>query len=174
MGSRSSVPYELSHPKRTGSHVAANQFEAIDALEPVGDDVAEWHDARTTGIIDGTDPVYLGGICLVERGVEVEIKSTSVVVSNGGSDERSGRFYFRKGQHERLVDAGAAYLLVVYAPEKETPTLARLLVPAVVVDDIIDGRWTKMGDEYDGRCRKTLAWTTFLNEDKIIEDTHGN
>lgn len=131
------------------------------ALENVTDADARWYDARVDGRLEPSDDLPFEAVSVLEDGAEVEIKGAQIRLNTG----QRGRFYIRRQQHERLLDAGAAYLLAVYDPRTEE-IVAKLVVPASVVDDQLpdDEGWVTL--DRDGRtstveyCQR--AWSRFF------------
>jgi len=98
----------------------------------------------------------------------VEIKAAQIRLGSG----QRGRLHFRRGQHERLLAAGAVYLLVVYDPRSED-VVAMLVVPASIVDEFLpdDGEWTTLErdhrDSADEYCQR--SWSRFVNPETVGE-----
>ncbi|WP_435124061.1 hypothetical protein [Halobaculum sp. D14] len=146
-------------PKESGETVEAAVIDRFPALEYVADSRAAWHDAETAGALTPSDALTFGSVPVVGSGTAVEIKAAQGRQSGG----QRGRFYFRQQQHRALVDAGGVYLFVVYAPTYEHPHLARLLVPASVVDELIPS-WI----EVDGRLTHAkLAWSRIIDPNEV-------
>lgn len=150
------------HPKRAGSSVETVVINTEPQLEFVDDVHAEWHDARTTGLLTPTNERPFGGVCVVERDTPVEIKGT-LPEHNNGDYTTAGRWYIKRPTHERLEKANGVYYLTVYAPKPSTPLLAQLVVPAATVGDILSEKW------YANRGRDVarLRWTALINEDRV-------
>lgn len=146
----SSVPSS----KRSGETVEADLIQEIPALEAVAERDG-WHDARAAAVIEPTPALPLASTPLVDAGTPVEIKAAQGRLTSG---ER-GRWYLRRGQHDKLRAAGGAYALVVYAPRPGHPHLARLLVPASIVDAFVSS-WI----DPDGRQEYAqIAWSRLID-----------
>lgn len=141
-------------PKQSGERVEGDVIQAVDGLRWVPDTEDVHVDAETTSAIWSSDRVRLAGVCVVEDGVAVEIKSASVRLSSG----KRGRFYIRREQHEQLLKRSGFYLLAIYAPSS-FDLLAMVLVPAGIVDDRLSA-WIEVDD------RATYAqptWSRIVN-----------
>jgi hypothetical protein len=135
--------------------------QLVGALEPVPDARAAWHDAETVTLLEPDPRLPFGSIPLVEPGTPVEIKAAQVTHANG----QRGRFYFRRGQHQQLLDAAGMYAFVVYAPRPGHPHLARLLVPASIVDHLLSS-WI----DVEGRLSHAkLTWSRVLRPGDVPE-----
>jgi hypothetical protein len=156
------TPDNPLHPKRAGSSVESAVVNVEPDLEFVGDSEAEWHDARTTAVLTPTRERPFGGVCVVERDTPVEIKGTLPEHENGDGTA-PGRWYIKRPTHERLEAENGVYYFVVYEPKPSTPLLARLVVPAATVGDILEGSWY----ENRGRDVARLSWTRLIDRDAI-------
>jgi hypothetical protein len=142
--------------KASGDRIEHEVVERL-PVEYVPDTTAEWYDCRPTDPVTARD-VRLGGCALVPSGTPIEIKAARVTLADG---ER-GRYYLRKGQHDRLDDAGGLYLFVVYAPA-EDPLRALLLVPA---DDV--ARLVPSWIDSPGRATYAqLAWSRLFDPETV-------
>ena len=122
----------------------------VPELQLVPDDAVEHYDAITTSIVTPRSELPFVGLCLLERGTVVEIKSVMATYADG----RRGRFYVRPEQHERLLEAAGVYLFAV-CDRADRAAIALKVVPATTVDAVI-GSWIDGGD---GRSNYTqLSW----------------
>ena len=150
----------LAPSKRGGSNAAAAIIQRHPELRHVPDTEAESWDAITTSLLSPSDSLPLVGICLLERGTVVEIKSCMVVY---GENQRRGRFLVRESQHEALLDNAGSYLFAVCAPTPDRELLATKVVPATIVDDFVSS-WI----ERDERSRYgQFAWSRVFRPDEI-------
>ncbi|ELY46169.1 hypothetical protein [Natronorubrum tibetense] len=159
MSSRTS-PLESS--KASGDFLEAEIVQVIDALEYVGDRTATWHDARTTAVLEASRSLPFYGIVLVEPKTPIEIKGCQIETSNGSRSTR-GRFYVKRGAHEQLLEAGGMYLLVVYLPRPGLPQVARAIVPATLVDELLSGRWYDVSGSRSEQEVAKLAWSHVID-----------
>ncbi|WP_049928660.1 hypothetical protein [Halopiger goleimassiliensis] len=151
----------LESPKASGDALEADVIQAIDALEYVGDRTATWHDARTTALLEPRETLPFYGIVVVEPETPVEIKGCQIRTSNGSRSTR-GRFYVKRDAHEQLLEAAGMYLFVVYLPRPGLPQVARAVVPATIVDELLAGRWYDVdGNRSESEVAK-LAWSHVL------------
>ncbi len=146
--------------KIAGERAEQNVAEAVSPLELVPDDVAADIDAVATATIDPSEQLPMVGLCLLERGTLVEIKSV-IVRYDGGS---RGRFYFRPEQHSVLLEEGGVYLFAVCEADPEREILGLKVVPASVVDDALLS-WIDGGE---GRSRfAQLAWSRIFSPEEV-------
>lgn len=154
----------LAAAKRAGENAEHNVLERVDGLEPVSG--SEHHDAIATTAVFPTERLPMVGVCVVESGSLVEIKSTMVVQT---AVQRRGRFKLRKQQHTQLLEAGAFYLFVVCEPLPDRPIIASKVVPATIVDDLVgpDGvsEWRDEGDDRGPKAQ--LTWTNIFPPGEI-------
>lgn len=152
----------LAAAKRAGENAEHEVFDVVAELEPTAD--REHHDAvAKTAVFPHADLPFVG-LCVLEAGTIVEIKSTMAVQT---SAQRRGRFKLRENQHEALHDAGGVYLFVVCEPRPARTAIAMKVVPATTVDHVVDevASWR---DELDGRGRKTqLAWSRVFDPAEV-------
>lgn len=137
-----------------------------DELELVGDDRAEWHDARATDVLEPARGRRFGGICLVERDTPIEIKGCLVEQSNGADRTTPGRWYIKKEAHERLEAERGVYWLVVYERDP-IAIVGQIIVPAATIGEFLEGRWYDNG-RHEGDVAK-LGWPTILGDVTIAE-----
>lgn len=130
--------------KHGGSRAASAVLELVPELAHVSDSEARHYDARPTTLLCPSEQLPFVGICLLEADAPVEIKSAMVVY---GQAQTKGRFYLRRGQHERLLDDAGVYLFAVCEPTPQRDVIAMKLVPATVVEDLVTS-WI----EPDGRA----------------------
>ena len=148
--------------KRAGERVEEIiTTDRVPKLGPVPDDVAEHHDAVATATVDPGDDLPMVGLCLLERGTLVEIKSVLVRLSDGAR----GRFHLRPSQHQRLLEAAGAYLFVVCESERRT-VLAVKVVPASIVDEHLP-EWFDGGDGREDFAQ--LSWGRFFDAEEVGE-----
>ncbi|SDC05652.1 hypothetical protein [Natrinema hispanicum] len=159
MSSRAS---ELESSKASGDALEAEIVQVIDALEYVSDRTATWHDARTTAVLEASRSLPFYGIVLVEPDVPVEIKGCQIETSNGDRSTR-GRFYVKRAAHDRLLEVGGVYLFVVYLPRPGLPQVARAIVPATLVDELLAGRWYEVSGSRSEQEVAQLAWSHVID-----------
>ncbi|MEY7849551.1 hypothetical protein AB7C87_10190 [Natrarchaeobius sp. A-rgal3] len=159
MSSRTSA---LESSKASGDALEAHLIQSIEELEYVGDRTATWHDARTTTLLEPTTSLPFFGIVLVEPDIPIEIKGCQIETSNGNRSTR-GRFYVKRGAHDRLLEAGGMYLLVVYLPRPGLPQVARAIVPATIVDELLSDRWYEVGGKRSENEVAKLAWSHVID-----------
>ncbi|PGF15820.1 hypothetical protein CP556_06625 [Natrinema sp. CBA1119] len=159
MSSRAS---ELESSKASGDALEAEIVQVVDALEYVSDHTATWHDAQTTAVLEASRSLPFYGIVLVEPGVPVEIKGCQIETSNGSNSTR-GRFYVKRAAHEQLLEAAGMYLFVVYIPRPGLPQVARAIVPATLVDELLADRWYEVGGSRSEQEVAKLAWSHVID-----------
>ena len=152
----------LAAAKRAGHNAEHHVLERVDALEPTsGED--HW-DAVAETAVWPTDELPMAGLCVVEAGLPVEIKSTMVVQT---ADQRRGRFKLRKQQHETLVEKSGVYLFVVCEPYPERTPIALTIVPARSAGGLVDAN-ASWRDELDGRGKKAqLTWSNVFDPAEV-------
>lgn len=136
---------------------------AVDALRLVPDDVAEHYDAVATSLVTPSESLPFVGLCLLERGAKVEIKSVTAFYSDGAR----GRFYLRPEQHEALLQAGGSYLFVVCDDDPQREILSMKIVPATLVDDVLP-EWFAGGDGRSDYAQ--LTWTRIFGSQEVSAD----
>jgi hypothetical protein len=151
-------------PKDSGEQVEATVIQQVDGLEPApGRDT---FDARTTAVLDPRTTDARFATPLLEPETDVEIKAAQTRLASG----RRGRWYVRKRQHERLLAASGAYLLVVYAPTFPTHDVrAQLVIPASLVDERLPDGWTGVDGDRAEEGYRQLAWSAFIDPDGVQE-----
>ncbi|QCW04747.1 hypothetical protein [Natrinema pallidum] len=163
MSSRAS---ELESPKASGDALEGEIVQTVDELEYVSDHTATWHDARTTAVLEARHSLPFYGIVLVEPDVPVEIKGCQIETSNGSRSTR-GRFYVKRAAHEQLLEAAGMYLFVVYLPRPGLPQVARAIVPASLVAELLSGRWYEVGGSRSESEVAKLAWSHVIDPDGV-------
>ena len=146
--------------KRAGENAEAAVLEAVDGLAYVPDTETEHVDARAETLVVPSRSLPFVGICLLEVGSLVEIKSAIPRLASG----RRGRFYLRREQHELLRDAGGSYLFAVCEPRPGREPVAMKVVPATVVDDAITA-WRSGGDDRP-ECSQ-VAWSRIFYPSEV-------
>ncbi|WP_121743868.1 hypothetical protein [Natronorubrum halophilum] len=159
MSSRTSA---LESSKASGDALEAVLIQTIDALEYVSDHTATWHDAKTSTLLEASRSLTFFGIVLVEPETPIEIKGCQIETSNGDRTTR-GRFYVKRAAHEQLLEAAGMYLLVVYLPRPGLPQVARAIVPATLVDELLAGRWYDVGGSRSEQEVAKLAWSHVID-----------
>ena len=150
----------LAPAKRGGANAAAAIVQRHSELRHVPDSEAEHYDAVTTTLLEPSDTLPFVGLCLLERGTAVEIKSCMVVY---GERQRRGRFLVRQSQHDALLDEAGSYLFAVCAPTPHRELLATKVVPATIVDDLVSS-WI----DRDGRSPYgQFAWSRVFRPEEI-------
>lgn len=134
----------------------------VPELGRVPDDVAQFYDAVATSAIWPSTTLPFESMCVLERGTLVEIKSVIAIYATGSR----GRFYFRKGQHEKLLAAGSVYLFAVCKDSPERPVHALKVVPATIVDGILgDDPWLDGGVGRPDYAQ--LAWSNLFDIEEV-------
>jgi len=154
----------LAASKRAGENAEHVVFVEVDDLEPVSGE--QHHDAIAKSAVFPSTSLPFVGVCVLETGSIVEIKSTMVVQT---SAQRRGRFKLRKNQHEALLKAGGFYLFTVCEPVPDRPSIAMKVVPATTVDALLgEDSVAEWRDELDGRGPKAqLTWTNIFDIDEV-------
>jgi len=149
----------VARNKRAGETIERVVSTTIPEFGLVPDEVAIEYDAVATSAVFPATDLPMVGLCVVERGTPVEIKSAVRRLSSG----KRGRLYFRPAQHESLVEAGGVYCITVREGEA---VLAMKIVPAVVVEDLLPG-WLDGGDGRSDYAQ--LAWSNLIAPDEVEE-----
>ena len=161
MSSNAGVPSS----KESGEIVEANVIQRVQELTHVSDQTAKWHDAEVVALFEPPhDSVTFHGINLLAVGIPVEIKAAQIWYNSG----QRGRFYIRKRQHERLLDAGGAYLFAVYIPKSGHSVRAMAVLPASLVDELLPTGWTTRDRSGEDGYRQ-LAWSRVLDPENVEE-----
>lgn len=158
--SRADERSRLAVSKRYGERVEADLVQRIDPLRYVPDEEATHYDAVTTGLLQPSVELPFVGLCLLEAGTQVEIKSAGVVYSER---QRRGRFKIRRTQHESLLEAGGVYLFAVCAPNDDREVLAAKVAPATTVDGL-EYSWVETEDRSP---YAQFAWNRIFDEGEI-------
>jgi len=154
------VAVSTASSKRAGENAESAVIQRHPELEYVGDTEAQHYDARVSELLSPSPMLPFVGLCLLEVGTAVEIKSTMAVY---GQSQRRGRFYLRRKQHQRLVDEGGVYLFAVCEPRPSRPVLAAKVVPATTVGGMVSS-WIDAGDRAD---YAQLAWSRIFDESEL-------
>lgn len=150
--------------KASGDLVEANVVQRVPPLRSVPDATAEWHDAVVDGCLSPSALVHFVGVVVLEDGSRVEIKGCQRRLASG----QRGRFHIRRGQHAKLLEAGATYLFAVYEPANDHRVAAMTVVPATCVDELIDERWTDAGEgRSDDEAYHQLGWTNVIQPSQV-------
>lgn len=119
-----------------------------------GDDSPEWFDARTVAPIE----TPLASSPIAEEGTPVEVKACRRRYRG-----RYGRWWIRRENHERLLEAGGEYVLAVY-DHAEGDVCRMALTSATTVDALVTS-WWECGD--GGRCAdqyRQVPWTAAFDD----------
>jgi len=150
--------------KVLGESVESLVTEHVDHLEPAEvptdwgcADEDYWHDASPNRAIFASEVVPMAGICAIEPGQPVEIKSARAEISNG-SRSRCGRFYLTRNQHERLVENNGVYLFGTYTGSPETELVGLLATLAVIVEEELRESWYNAGDGREDYYQISVDW----------------
>ena len=146
--------------RKAGENAESAVLEVVAELEYVPDTEARHYDARATTLVTPSETVLFAGICLLEAGTVVEIKTVMAVY---GENQTRGRYYLRKGQHEALLDAAGVYLFAVCEPTPDRDVIALKVVPASLVDELIHS-WIQSDDRPD---YAQLTWSNVFNPSEV-------
>ena len=147
--------------KMAGSNAEAGVIDERPEFVHLPDHDVEHADARVAELVEATPELPIAGMCLLEVGTLVEIKSAMVRLNDGSR----GRYYLREGQHAKLVNDGAVYLFAVCVPNPDRDILALKAVPATRVEEIVDGDWRAAG-EGRPRCYQ-LSWGRVFHASEV-------
>lgn len=165
MSSGASDPDPLPANKRAGLNVETAGVQRVPELGLVPDEIAPHHDAIATATIDPTEDLPMVGICLLERGTVVEIKSAQIRYADG----QRGRFYIRPKQHAALLGDAGVYLFAV-CDRDDREILAMKIVPATVVDDVLgDDPWIDGGDGRSDYAQ--LSWSRLFSPSEVEDSS---
>lgn len=146
--------------KRAGENAEAAVLESVDGLAYVPDGESERIDARAETLVEPSRTLPFVGICVLEAGSPVEIKSAIPRLASG----QRGRFYLRREQHEGLRDAGGSYLFAVCEPRPGREPVAMKVVPATIVDDAVTS-WRSGGNDRPS-CAQ-IAWSRIFDPSEV-------
>lgn len=150
--------------KYSGEEIEGIVCDRVPEISYVPDRQARWHDARVDDVLEPSADVIGVGINLLEVGTAVEIKGCQLEYANN----RSGRWYIRKRQHEQLVDEAGAYLFAVYTVQGTTHrVVAMAIVAATTVDDLISDGWTTRDDRSGEEGYRQLAWSRVIDPEVV-------
>jgi hypothetical protein len=132
----------------------------VDGLRAADDPDAHFDAVCETAIFPSLSLPF-AGICVLESGTKVEIKSCLNRYTSGCR----GRFYFRPEQHDALLEDGGSYLFAVCRRERgEREVLATKIVPASLVDELIP-EWFEGGDGRSAYAQ--LAWSRIIHPSEV-------
>lgn len=152
----------LAAAKRAGHNAEHHVLDAVGELEPTSGE--EHWDAVAETAIFPRDDLPFAGLCVVEAGLPVEIKSAMVVQTTA---QRRGRYKLRESQHEALVERRGVYCFLVCEPRPAREPIAMKIVPARSVGGLVDAN-ASWRDELDGRGRKAqLAWSNIFDPTEV-------
>ena len=157
-------------PKQQGTVLEELVIDCYDALAPVTDEAAEWHDARTTAPLSPGDRLRVLETTHVPAETPVEIKGAQQWISNG-SGRRRGRWYVKRQSHDELCAADGLYLLAVY--EAGGVIEAIVAVPATDLDELLAGRWCATDATWGADGVAKVAWSQVLPTSGLQEPTRG-
>jgi hypothetical protein len=164
------VEVPAASPKQQGTTIEDELVDGIDELESVGDATADWHDARITTLLEPSSTLPFVGVCLLEADTPVEIKSAQVWISRGyNAGRQRGRFYIKRRAHEKLREARGAYVFAVYEPGTEDAIRALLVVPAAVLDDVLEERWSTVDHDRSEQSVAKVTWTHVIDPPRVEE-----
>jgi hypothetical protein len=114
------------------------------------DNAPDWHDAVAA------DPVLVGepvDDVLVPAGSPIEIKACQPWITDSNSTRR-GRWWIRRGAHDRLLEADGWYVLAVSPADAPSKVVRSGLTHARTLDELIE-TWLTCGD---GREAARVRW----------------
>lgn len=145
---------DLAPNKAAGLEAARRAVAKLPHCSLVPDAVAMHYDAVATAPVSPSRAVPFVGLCLLERGTRIEVKS----VRQRYADGQRGRFYLRTDQHESLLDHGGVYLFVVTTEDASgRRPVACKIVPATTVDGLLPDGWLDGGP--DRSDYRQVAWS---------------
>lgn len=157
----SDVPGPLADSKRAGERSETDVVRIVPELRLVPDDVAEWYDAVVVEPVAAAGDLRFRGLRLLEAGTPVEIKSALIRHADG----QRGRWYLRRGQHERLLEAGGVYCFAVATPDDRRVVAIRL-VPATLVEDRL-GAWSWVDAGVGRQDSARITWTHVFDSREV-------
>lgn len=154
------MPSPLAESKAAGERAESDVVRIVPQLGLVPDDVAEWYDAVATEQIDAAADLRYRGLRVLEAGTPVEIKSALVRHADG----QRGRWYFRRGQHDRLAGVGGVYCLAVCDADRRV--LGVRVVPVVFVEERLgECSWVDAGVGRQDAVR--ITWTHVFDSREV-------
>jgi hypothetical protein len=156
------LPTDNRHPKEIGTTVEYLLCQRLPALEPVGDASIEWADAVVDGEILAAPGVTLFNVSGVGDGCPVEIKSCRQWTGNG-ERRAAGRFYVKQAAHERLREESGVYALVVTDPFADDQLAEIAIVPAAILDRVLEGSWYDVDSARSEGSVAKVSWRHVLD-----------
>jgi len=156
----------LAKSRQAGDRAETEVLERVPELRYVTDSEAQHYDAVTEAVLAPRQELPFVGLCVLEAGTVVEIKSVAVVY---GQNQRRGRFSLRRVQHQSLLDEAGVYLFAVCAPNSRE-VIGMKIVPATQVDHLLESvteGWRTAGDGREDYSQ--LAWTRIFKPDELRE-----
>ncbi|WP_171006652.1 hypothetical protein [Halalkalirubrum salinum] len=150
----------LPASKRGGFNAESAVIQLVPELDPVSDTDATHYDARVADVLSPSDRLPFYGMCVLEVGTVVEIKSTMAV---SGSNQRRGRFHLRRTQHEHLVEQAGVYLFAVCEPTPTRDLIAAKIVPATTIGGLVES-WI---DTDDRPPFSKIAWSRIFKPSEV-------
>jgi hypothetical protein len=153
--------------KASGSTIEALVINR-ERLEFVADTEATWHDATVLEAITPRTDLRFIDCCVLSPRVCVEIKGTQGLRSNG-SRQSPGSWLFQRRAHEQLVAAAGVYWFVVYAPRgSSTDVHAQVVVPATVMDTLLEDQWYEAPPSRSEGEIAQLSWLSLLDREVVL------
>lgn len=146
--------------KRGGENAESAVLDHVPELEYVPDSEAVHYDARVRELLSPSTDLPFVGMCVLSVGTAVEVKSVMAVY---GENQRRGRYYLRREQHRRLLDAAGVYLFAVCKPTPARDVIAAKVVPATAVDELVNS-WIDPDDRPD---YAQLAWSNVFDHAEV-------
>ncbi|WP_255149796.1 hypothetical protein [Halorarius halobius] len=157
---------ETTSSVRAGNNAESAVIQSIPELEYVPGDEPGIPDARVSTVLSPSPRLPFVGVCVLEKGTDVEIKSAAAVVNQ---TQRRGRFNLRKRQHDSLLERAGSYLFAVCEPRPERPVIAMKIVPATIVNDVV-GSWIPIEDDSRSEVAYAqLTWTAIFDVSEVEE-----
>ena len=153
----------LAQSRALGDKTEDAVLQVVDGLQYVPDRDQEHADAVAARTIDPRTalPSFIG-LCLLERGTSVEIKSTMLELGSG----RRGRFQIRRNQHDWLLANAGVYLFALCRPTYDRDLLELRIVPATLVDEL-DWTWRTASHERSRETYAQLTWTQIWSPSNV-------
>lgn len=152
-------------PKLVGDAHETQTCNDLDALEPVDDQDADWHDAQLVAPLTAADDLRLFGQAAIPAGRPVEIKSCQQWISDGADGRRRGRWYIKRNAHQQLVDHHGVYLFVVYHGDTGQ-VLSRIAAPSYKIGTRTR-EWSDVSGEWGDAEVSKLTWTALLDPELL-------